>query len=254
LIETGRGGRILRNTSKSSLIIAAVCFILGMMLVAQFRSVQISGSAITSLQRAQELTSELKSAIDEREKLKKEVSELRYRISEYEKSASKDSGITEAMVKELEKSRMMAGLVAGSGPGIIVTLDDSNIPKQPGEDPNLFLIHDEDILKVINELFAAGAEAVSVNGQRIVTNSEIRCVGPTIIINSVKLAPPFEIIAIGDPDILETSLKMRGGIIESLLVFGIQVNIKKPEYVEIPAYTGSAPFKLFKPSKVGEKQ
>jgi uncharacterized protein YlxW (UPF0749 family) len=244
----------LKKENKSFLIIAAVCFILGMMLVAQFRSVQISGGAMTSLQRAQELTSELKSAIDEREKLKKEVSELRYRITEYEKSASDNSGITEAMVKELEKSRMMAGLVAGSGPGIIVTLDDSNIPKQPGEDPNLFLIHDEDILKVVNELFAAGAEAVSVNEQRIVTNSEIRCVGPTIIINSVKMAPPFVVKAIGDPDTLEASMKMRAGVIESLLVFGIQVNIKKPEYVDIPAYTGSGSFKFFKPLKAGERQ
>ena len=130
------------------------------------------------------------------------------------------------MKKELEKVRMNAGLLAGTGQGVVITLDDSNLPRQPGEDPNLFLIHDEDLLKVINELFAAGAEAVSVNGQRIITNSEIRCVGPTIIINSIKLAPPFIIQAVGDPEILETSLKMRGGVIESLQVFGIQVNIK----------------------------
>ena len=244
----------MNKAVKSSLVVAAVCFILGLLLVAQFRSVQIGGGGITSLQRTQELTSELKSVAEERDKLKKEVSELRYRITEYEDSVSKSSSINEAMKKELEKLRVMAGLMAGSGPGIIVTLDDSNIPKQPGEDPNLFLIHDEDILKVVNELFSAGAEAVSVNGQRIVTNSEIRCVGPTIIINSVKLAPPFEIIAIGDPDILETSLKMRGGVIESLLVFGIQVSIKRPDYVEVPAYEGSIQFKFFKPSKEGDKQ
>jgi uncharacterized protein YlxW (UPF0749 family) len=93
----------LNKAVKSSLIIAAVCFILGMMLVAQFRSVQIGGGGITFLQRTQELTSELKSVAEERDKLKKEVSELRYRITEYENSASKSSSITEAMVKELRK-------------------------------------------------------------------------------------------------------------------------------------------------------
>ena len=145
------------------------------------------GGAATALQRAQELSSQLKTVTDERDMYKRETYELRSRITEYENSASEISGITDAMKKELEKVRMTAGLTSGTGQGLVITLDDSNLPRQPGEDPNLFLIHDEDLLKVINELFAAGAEAVSVNEQRIITNTEIRCVGPTIIINSVNL-------------------------------------------------------------------
>jgi uncharacterized protein YlxW (UPF0749 family) len=244
----------MKNTFQAHFLIAAVCFILGMMLVAQFRSVQINGGAMTSLQRVQELTSELKNVIDEREMLKKEVTELRGRLVEYENSASKVSSLTDAMKKELEKARMTAGLLEGTGPGVVITLDDSNVPRQPGEDPNLFLIHDEDLLKVVNELFAAGAEAISINGQRIIANSEIRCVGPTIIVNSVRLAPPFIVQAIGDPDTLESSLKMRGGVIESLQVFGIQVNIKKQDNIDMPAYNGPVQFKYFKPVKAGEKQ
>lgn len=190
---------------------------------------------------------------EERDNYKKELLGLRDRITEYENAASQISGLSDAMKKELEKVRMNAGLIAGTGQGVVITLDDSNLPKQPGEDPSLFLIHDEDILKVVNELFASGAEAVSVNGQRIITNSEIRCVGPTIIINSIKLAPPFIAQAVGDPDILETSMKMRGGIIESLQVFGIQVNIKKQDKIDMPAYTGPIQFNYFKPVKAGEK-
>jgi len=223
-----------------------------MLLVAQFRSVQTSGST-TSIQRAQELSTQLKAVTEERDMYKKELLELRNRIEEYESSASEISTLTEAMKKELEKVRMHAGLLPGTGQGVVITMDDSNLPRQPGEDPNLFLIHDEDLLKVINELFAAGAEAVSVNGQRIIANSEIRCVGPTIIINSVKLAPPFIINAVGDPEILEAALKMRGGVIESLQVFGIQVSIKKQDKVDIPAYTGPIQFKYLKPVKAGEK-
>lgn len=242
----------MKNTFQAHFLIALICFILGMMLVAQFRSVQINGGAITSLQRTQDLTSMLKDTMNERDMLKKEVADLRNRLSEYENSASKENGLTDAMKKELEKARMIAGLLEGTGPGVVLTLDDSDIPQQPGEDPNLFLIHDEDLLKVVNELFAAGAEAVSINGQRIIANSEIRCVGPTIIVNSVRLAPPFIIQAIGDPDILDSSLKMRGGIIESLQVFGIQVNIKKQDKIDMPAYNGPIQFKYFEPVKVGE--
>lgn len=243
----------MKNRQKKDyFLIAAVCFILGMLLVAQFRSAQLSGS-VTSHQRAQELTSELKNVTDERDMLRKEVTELRDRIAEYEESASKVSGFTDAMKKELEKVRMASGLVEGTGKGVIVTLDDSNVPRQPGEDPNLFLVHDEDLLKVTNELFAAGAEAVSINGQRITTTTDIRCAGPTIIINSVKVAPPFIIHAIGDPHVLESSLKMRGGVIESLRVFGIQVNIKKHDDIDMPAYTGPIQFKFLKPIKAGEE-
>lgn len=239
---------------KAHFLVAAVCFILGMLLVVQFRSAQSTGGAITNLQRAQELTSELQNITEERDKLKKEVAELRNRISEYEKSAANVSGLAEAMQKELDKARTLAGLLPGTGPGVVINMDDSNFPKQAGEDPNLFLIHDEDILKVVNELFAAGAEAVSVNGQRIIATTEIRCVGPTIIINSVRMAPPFIIQAIGDPETLETSLKMRGGIIESLKVFGIQVNIQRQARIDMPAYIGPVQFKYFEPVKVGEQQ
>jgi uncharacterized protein YlxW (UPF0749 family) len=241
--------------TKAHYLITVVCFVLGMMLVTQFRSVQYNNwGTVPSLQRMQELTSQLKSVMDERDLLKKEVAELQARIADFETSASKVSGLTEVMQKELEKARMSAGLIAGTGPGIEIILDDSNVPKQPGEDPNLFLVHDEDILKVVNELFASGAEAVSVNGQRIISTSEIRCVGPTVVINSVRLAPPFTIHAIGNPDALETSLKMRGGIIESLQVFGIKVNITKQENIKMPAYDGPVSFKYLKPVKAGDLQ
>jgi len=245
---------MLGKNFKAHFLVSMVCFILGMLLVVQFRSAQSSGGAITNLQRAQELTSELQNITEERDKLKIEVAELRGRIEEYEKSAANVSGLAEAMQKELDKARMLAGLLPGTGPGVVITMDDSNFPKQSGEDPNLFLIHDEDILKVVNELFAAGAEAVSVNGQRIIANTEIRCVGPTIIINSVRMAPPFIIQAIGDPETLETSLKMRGGIVESLKVFGIQVNIQKQSQIDMPAYIGPIQFKYFQPVKAGDKQ
>ena len=239
----------MNDKNKAGLSIALVCLVLGMMLVAQFRTTQISGSAYTSHQRAQEIAQELKNITDERDMLKKEVLNLRLRIDEYENSASKISSLTEAMQKELEKTRMMAGLTAGEGPGVVITLDDSNVPKQPGEDPNLYLIHDEDILRVINELFAAGAEAVSVNDLRIVATSEVRCVGPTIIVNSIRLAPPFTIKAVGDPDVLEASLKMRGGIIEYLEVYNIQVSIKKQDKIQMPAYTRPIQLNYLKPTK-----
>ena len=108
-----------------------------------------------------------------------------------------------------------------------------------GENPNLYVIHDDDLLRVINELRAAGAEAISVNGQRLTGISEIRCAGPTLSVNNVRSSAPFEIRAIGDKKSLESALRMRGGVAETLGVWGIQIDIKTSDNVYIPPYRGS---------------
>ena len=122
----------------------------------------------------------------------------------------------------------------------IVKLEDSSATAKAGENPNLYLIHDDDLLKVINELRAAGAEAISINGQRLIGTSEIRCAGPTLSVNNVRSAPPFEIRAIGDSKSLESAIRMRGGVAETLKVWGIQLEVSTSSSVYVPAYKGSA--------------
>ncbi|MDR1701599.1 MAG: DUF881 domain-containing protein, partial [Sporomusaceae bacterium] len=142
----------------------------------------------------------------------------------------------------LQAVKMKAGLLSVTGPGVIITIDDSKRPSKPGENPNLYIIHDDDILKVINELWSAGAEAISINEQRLVVNSEIRCAGPTLSVNNTRSSPPYEIKAVGNPKTLDTALKMRGGVIETLQFWGIQVNIKNQEKMVIPDFKGVLQF------------
>ena len=92
---------------------------------------------------------------------------------------------------------------------------------------------------VVNELRAAGAEAIAINGQRLTGTSEIRCAGPTLSVNNVRSSAPFEIRAIGDKKSLENALRMRGGVAETLGVWGIQLDIKASNDVYIPPYRGS---------------
>ena len=100
---------------------------------------------------------------------------------------------------------------------------------------NLYIIHDEDLLRVLNELRAAGAEAISLNDQRIVAMSEVRCAGPTVSVNNVRSAPPYVIKAIGAPKTLTSALRLRGGVVETFEFWGIQVKIKAADKVHIPA-------------------
>ena len=225
---------------QGQIAIAAVCVVLGIMLAVQFRTTQDIRASI-SFQRVEDLSQRLSQTEKERDALVKEVHQLRQTANH------------EIPSKEMEVLKMGAGVTAVQGPGIIVTIDDSKRPTKPGENPNLYLIHDDDILKVINELWAAGAEAVSINEQRLIASSEIRCAGPTLSVNNTRYSPPYDIRAIGEPQTLDTALKMRGGVIETLQFWGIQVSVKKVEVVKVPAYKGAFRFDFAIPVKEGGK-
>ncbi|WP_094605638.1 hypothetical protein SPSIL_021650 [Sporomusa silvacetica DSM 10669] len=223
---------------QGQLAIALVCVVLGFMLAIQFRTTQDIKSSIP-YQRVEDLSQRLSQTEKERDALVNQVQELK-----------RTSG-AEAASKEFERIKMGAGVVAVEGPGIIVTIDDSKRPSKPGENPNLYLIHDDDILKVINELWAAGAEAMSINEQRLIASSEIRCAGPTLSVNNSRYSPPYEVRVIGEPTTLENALKMRGGVVETLQFWGIQVTIKTQEVVKVPAFKGTFRFELAKPAQEG---
>ena len=86
---------------------------------------------------------------------------------------------------------MKAALTNVKGPGVSVLIEDSLKPVQSGENPNLYVIHDEDILRIVNELRAGRAEAIAINDQRLIGTSEIRCSGPTIAVNGRSLEPLY---------------------------------------------------------------
>lgn len=222
--------------------IALVSMVLGLMLAVQFK-VQHNIQNPLSFERSEEISVMLQQAEQERDLLRTEVTTLRQQLSD----AAKGQQTSQAMQDALLQSEIMAGTVAVKGPGIRLVLDDSNTPRQPGEDPNLFILHDDDLLKVINELRAAGAEAISVNGQRLTALSEIRCAGPTISINNTRTAPPVEILAIGDPATLETALRLRGGVLDQLSFWKIDIKLTKQQDVTIPAYSGPLQFVHAKP-------
>jgi uncharacterized protein YlxW (UPF0749 family) len=233
-----KGDDTLLPIKQGQFAIALVCVVLGIMLAVQFRTTQDIRSSIP-YQRVEDLSQRLSQTEKERDALINQVQELK-----------RTSG-AEAASKEFEMVRMGAGVVAVEGPGIIVTIDDSKRPSKPGENPNLYLIHDDDILKVINELWAAGAEAISINEQRLIASSEIRCAGPTLSVNNSRYSPPYDVRVIGEPTTLENALKMRGGVIETLQFWGIQVTIKKQDDVKVPAYKGAFRFEFAKPVQEG---
>lgn len=225
--------------------IAIVCLILGIMMAVQFRTTEQSPNYL-STDRWKELTVQMDNLSQERDALAEEVISLRDKMKKITASGQGDA--IQVVNEELARANMAAGLVPVKGPGIILTLNDCARPLQKGEDPSMYVIHDEDLLKVVNELWSSGAEAISVNEQRLVATSEIRCAGTTILVNITKIGPPFVIKAIGDPDVLESGLRIPGGWLATLELWGIQDQIKKMDMIEVPAYKGALRFQFAQPN------
>lgn len=221
------------KVKQGTVALSLVCVVLGIMLAVQFRATQ-DIRATVRYQRLEDITQQLYKAEKERDALMAEAIQLR-------KSAS---GFTD---QETMRIRIGGGLVALEGPGLIITVDDTKPSGISGNNPSLYLIRDEDLLKVLNELKAAGAEAISINGQRLVANSEVRTAGNALSVNNTRLAAPYEIKAIGEPKTLESALKMRGGVIETLQVWGIKIAIKQQDTIHIPAYKAAFYFEHAKP-------
>lgn len=137
-----------------------------------------------------------------------------------------------------------------TGPGVVVTLRDSPRSPEPEEDPYPFLVHDVDIQTLVHELWASGAEAISVNGQRLVTRSPIRCAGPIVLINGVKVGGPYEVRAIGPADQMAGALRMPGGFrdnLQPLFETGGDVEISVSDEVVVEAFTREADYRYAKP-------
>jgi uncharacterized protein YlxW (UPF0749 family) len=151
---------------------------------------------------------------------------------------------------QIAELRILAGLTPVQGPGVRITLKDN--PQTGQATPNspfvAGMVHDYDILQVVNELRAAGAEAIAVNGIRITGYTPIRCVGPAIIIDGRPVPAPFVIEAIGDLKELKSTLKRPNSVVGNLRESGsIGVEIGTPGRIELQGASSLPALKNAKP-------
>lgn len=180
-------------------------------------------------------------------KLNGEVDKLRKDKTKLENAVSNTSGTTKVLNDALQDTKKFAGLTAVSGPGIMVTLKDSAKAPTTEAEKMAAIIHDADVQRVVNELYAAGAEAISVNDHRLSARSCVRCVGPVIRVDDNAIASPIKIRAIGDKDAMSGGLNTPGGLVS--LFDPSQIQIETVKYMTLPAYTGSTGFKFAKEEK-----
>ena len=193
----------------------------------------INHTDVADLVRAEERQTEELSA--ELERLAAEVEAL---------TAEKGSAGVDRLQEQVNALRASTGLAAVVGPGLTVSLDDAPLPAgelQPGTHLDDYVVHQQDLDGVINALWAGGAEAMMVMDQRVVATSTIRCVGPVLLLQGRRYAPPYTITAIGDPDALQEALDDSDAVDEYRLYadfIGLGYQVVREDRVTLPAYDG----------------
>lgn len=186
-------------------------------------------------------------------KLEETVKETRQEVerlkSGEEKDPVKQDLLEEKLFAEVRHYAMVTGASALKGPGVEVMVDDGTRPLFEGEDINNVLVHDVDLLMILNELKKSGAEALSVNGQRVIESSSVICSGYTVQINGERYARPFVIRAIGDGKRMAGALVAPEGYGTSLKNWGILFQVRLSDDIEIPAYEGGREYRYMTKAK-----
>ncbi len=173
--------------------------------------------------------------------LKARIVDLRDQIQTLENQGQGTTATVRDLNGRLEQARIAAGLIPLRGTGLVLRLADSTHPVPAGASEADYLVTARDIRTVIDELWLAGAEAVAVNGERVTTSTGVLDIGRSILVNSAYLAPPYQVAAIGPPDLIDQLglsqgwrdfIQTRGG------TFGLEIAFAEPQEVDVPAFAG----------------
>jgi uncharacterized protein YlxW (UPF0749 family) len=182
--------------------------------------------------------------------LKQRILDLRSQIQVVEGEGEGSAATVRQLNDRLEQARIAAGLIPLTGTGIVIQLEDSKQPVPPDGSESDYLVGSRDIRVVVEDLWAAGAEAIAVNGERITPTSAIIDVGTSLLINSAYVAPPYQITALGPPDLYDR-LSASAGFVDFVRSrsegYGIGVSLAEPESVDMPAFVGTVTLRYSRP-------
>lgn len=217
--------------------IGTVCLLLTLGICVQVKTVDNSITSVAKTQAENELRD---SVLKWKENYDNAESKLEYKEAELEKLRKQISSSDESSSKiseQLEQNNSILGYTDLTGSGVVITAEDGDYSTSKGL-ASLYIVHDGDLIALVNALKNAGAEAISINGQRIVNSTAITCVGNTIMINGEKVGSPFIINAIGNPEKLYGQITMPDSYYDKMKNDGVSVKIEKVNSIDVPKYTG----------------
>lgn len=234
------------NKKSISLILGIMCMLLTIGIVIQIKTVSGTGTTISTNAEENELRDAVLKSKEKYDNLYEELERIEAQLEIERTNSTQNNAELEQLENEIKEGNKILGLSEVTGYGLVITLNDNQKISLTNwlDDPNWLIVHDTDLINIVNELKNAGAEAISINNQRIITASAIECDGNVIKINGEKINAPFEIKAIGLPETL-IAIDRFGGYAQALREWRyLDVTVTKAdkEKITIPKYTGVIKF------------
>ena len=204
------------NKKQIAITLGIVCLILTMFVVIQIRTTNNANKVVSQTFTSNDLRNQVLKWKERYDITYAELQSSEKKLEDVRQQASENTDGSDEKEAELKKNNILIGLTDVTGEGVIVTLKDNNTVTADSNilDPSMVIVHMPDILGVINELKNAGAEAISINDQRVVSTTSLTCEGNIININGEKISSPFVIKAIGSSIYMNSALTRAGGTIE----------------------------------------
>lgn len=234
------------NKKLISLILSLMCLVLTYGIVVQIKTVNGTGTTISTNAKENELRDAVLKAKEKYDNLYNELERMEKQLEKERTNSTQNNAELTELENTIKEGNKKVGLSEATGNGLVITVNDNQKISLNSwlADPNLLIVHDTDLMHIVNELKNAGAEAISINEQRIVTTSAIECDGNVIMVNGEKIGAPFEIKAIGLPEAL-INIDRFGGYIDYLKedrFLDVTVKRADKEEITIPKYTGIMKF------------
>lgn len=217
-------------------IVILCAFILGILIAVCIKTLDPDKVYIT-LEEKRNLEHQIDMENKQIEKLRNIKVEYEKDLEKYERKSLDEKSVKELMEYELSYLKDITGESKVKGEGIIITIKDSENDLKENQNPNELIVHDIDILRIVNDLKKAGVTAISINEERLLTLSKIKCSGATITVNDTTYGQPFIIKAIGDLDTLKASVFSPDSYTNILRdIYGIYINIEVEKDIIINSF------------------
>lgn len=225
------------------IVFALISMLLTYGISMQIKTVNNNGTTVNLTAEQSRLKSEILKINERYNNLTEEIEILEKELEQERENSTKNNSTLANLEESVKQKNALLGLTEVTGTGVKIVLNDGTVTPTNNFLVNAsdLLVHDGDLIQVVNELLNSDAEAISINGQRIVGTTAIECDGNIIKINGFKIGAPFEILAIGYPEYL-AGIGRVGGYLERLESRGIIVSLTKQNEVKVPKYTGTIKF------------
>jgi uncharacterized protein YlxW (UPF0749 family) len=235
-----------------ALSIAGALGIVGFVGTAQWNGSLARQQFTTSAQQV--LAGQVVALEDEQKTLRDQLGTAEDQVQQFQtESAGSQTALAE-LNKELAAARLAAGLTKVTGPGVVAEIADSKLQVPEGENPANYIVLVDDLRDIVTALWASGAEAIAINGERLVSTSSIYGVGASILVNTAFLAPPFRVEAIGPDGLLQRFLGNQaylGRVAHRIDAFGLEFATQAQGDLSLPAFVGNTRFRWAVPTEAG---